>query len=1580
VAVGDINGDHKLDLAVANSGSNNVSVLMGNGDGTFQPAINYDIGASPQSVAVGDFDGVGRLDLVTANSNNTVTLLLSDLGFQSPVSYDVGSNPRSVAVGNFNEFNNKPGPQLGLVTANYGSNNVSTLQNLSGAGDAPTELPNFTYDAKANPPEPTYGTGSNPVAVATFSDFFDGNYVNVATANSGSNTVSVLVGEGTNFIPPVNYGVGSNPSSLAVGDFNDDILPDLVTANSGSDTVSVLVNDFTGAHFYPAVSFPVGSDPQSVAVGDFNGDGLQDLVTANMGSGTVSVLLNNLPIITCNQAAVTGDEGSPVTNSGTIDTSSKFNIVTLTASVGTVTKDDIHDTWNWTYTPPDSTPTPTTVTITTTDSLGVTQTTSFTLTVNNVAPTITSVTIPATGAEGSPVNLSATATDPAGAYDTLTYTWTVTRPDASALATLTGAQASFTPPDSGNYGVSLTVSDGDGGVTSLPVAGLVSGWKGEGNASDSWGSNPGTVVGGVTYAPGYLGQAFSFNGTGRIQVADAPSLDLTSAVTLEAWIKPSSLAFPTGFGAVIAKGAGAQRNYGLFVRNNGALQLSYFTTGGANVLLETAANVVPVGQFSHVAAVIDPTAGVMQIYLNGQLVASQATAGPLVANSAALTIGADGANFGFLGLIDEPSVYNRALSQPEIQSIVKVGTSKIAPVAVANVAPTITSVTVPASGAEGSPVNLSASATDPAGAYDTLTYTWTVTRPDGSALTTLTGASASFTPPDNGNYGVSLTVSDGDGGVTSLPAAGLVSWWKGEGNASDSWGGNRGTLVGGVTFAPGLVGQAFRFNGTDRVVVPDSPSLDLTAAVTLEAWINPATLAFPNGFGAVMAKGSGSVRNYGLYVRANGGLHLSYFTTGGANVFLDTAANLVPVGQFSHAAAVIDTAAGVMGIYLNGQLVASRATAGPLVPNTAPLDIGWSNEAAQYGFQGLIDEPSLYNRALNAAEIQSIADAGSAGKLPAVAVANVPPTPTLSGFGTALATQVLTFTAAANDPSPVDQAAGFAYSINWGDGSPVQTIARTAGNGSGVSASHVWSTPGTYTVTLGATDKDNGTGSLTYTVQVLAVTSANLQTVIAQQGSISTQASSDAQAQSLVTAVNGLAVQTTPVTISVNLGNANYTDLAPSPHAGSTLVITGSGGTTTVVGHSPALAVSGGNVIVSDLTLVTDTDSPTLIVSGGSLTLRNVDIEETGSGSQPAVEIDGGNVDLGTADEPGGNVFNAHGQGELIHNTGGNGVSAVGDTFETDGNPQTSPYRIKDKIFDALNAGGGGLVTYVPGNAYISVNGGDIQRGVNAIAAGGTVNVETGSYKQYDAGSKLLTVAFEKGPTLSQQANPQDASLRDLVVTGTDGNDHIHFTSGGQEIQAQVGGFPNGRFAPTGRLVAYGVAGNNTIQVDRGITLPAWLYAGPGDDLLQGGGGNDVLVGGGGNDTLIAGGGRDLLIGGSGAAQLIGNSGDDIMIAGTTAFDHNQAALDAIMAEWGSSRTYADRVANLSGTGSGPRANGDVYLLASGPGATVFANGKVNRLQGGSGTNWYFAKRSGSLTDDLTGLHDGEIVEDLGQP
>jgi hypothetical protein len=895
--------------------------------------------------------------------------------------------------------------------------------------------------------------------------------------------------------------------------------------------------------------------------------------------------------------------------------------------------------------------------------------------------------------------------------------------------------------------------------------------------------------------------------------------------------------------------------------------------------------------------------------------------------------------------------------------------------------PTITGITIPVAGAEGTPVTLSATATEPDSA---LTYTWTITPPAGAGgVITRSGSPASFTPPDEGSYVISLTVRNSYGAATSLPPTGLVSSWRGEGNASDVNAVNTGALSGGVTYAAGKVGQAFQFDSTStgQVQVPSAASLNLTTAVSLEAWVNPSTLSFAGGFGAVLVKGSGTSRNYGLFVTSTGGLQLSYFTTGGANVFLNTAAGRVPVGQFTHVAGVIDSVAGRMQIYVNGVLAATRTTGGPLVANTLPLTIGKSDG---FAFQGLIDEASVYNRPLRQIEIQSIVNVGGLGKFPSVPVTNVPPTPALWGavsgqptFANGLPTELLSFTATATDPSTTD-VAGFAYSINWGDGSLNSTSAAATGNGSGVGFTHVFTAavtvPTSYTVALTATDEDGGANTVTQSITILPLTSANLQTVINQQGSITFLVASSTQTSNVVHVVDGLTAQAAPVTVTLNLGGGTYTTDTHVTAPTNLKFVVANG---TLVGGSPALVVDSGDVELDNVMTSNTTNAPTIVVNGGHLALRNDDIEETSQGSQPALEINGGNVDLGAPDNPGGNTFNAHGLGELIHNSGQSAVPAVGNSFKADGVDITSPYRIKDKIFDALNAGGGGLVTYVPGSAFITVSSGSIQRGVDAIAQGGTVHVEAGSYKQYDAGSKLVTIAFENGPILSQQTDALNPSVRTLIVIGTPGNDKILFNPGdgaAGTVKVQVNDVAQGTFSPTGRLIAYGGAGDDNIQVASGIMLPAWLYGGDGNDRLKGGGGNNVLLGGSGDDVLIGGAGQNLLIGGEGADILNAGGEDDLLIAGTTAFDANELALSAIMAEWTSGRDYATRIANLSGTGSGPNNNGAIFLIASGPSATVFDDGAVDVLNGGAGMDWFFANLS---QDKIHGRHASEIVVGL---
>jgi FG-GAP-like repeat/FG-GAP repeat len=280
VVTGDFNNDGKLDLVVANNEGDNVSILLGNGSGTFQPAVSYSAGAGtlPDAIAAGDFNGDGKLDLAVASNGGVgnVSILLGngDGTLQPAVEYLAASNPSSIAVGDFNGDG-----KLDLAVANSGSNNVSILL---GNGDG-------TFQNALN-----FNVGSSPSSVAV-GDFNGDDKLDLAVANNVSGNVSMLLGNGDGtFQPAADFDAGSDPSSVAVGDFNGDGRLDLAVANNGSSNVSILLGNGDGT-FQSAVDFGsgTGSNPEAVALGDFNGDEKLDLAVANFASGNVSILLGN---------------------------------------------------------------------------------------------------------------------------------------------------------------------------------------------------------------------------------------------------------------------------------------------------------------------------------------------------------------------------------------------------------------------------------------------------------------------------------------------------------------------------------------------------------------------------------------------------------------------------------------------------------------------------------------------------------------------------------------------------------------------------------------------------------------------------------------------------------------------------------------------------------------------------------------------------------------------------------------------------------------------------------------------------------------------------------------------------------------------------------------------------------------------------------------------------------------------------------------------------------------------------------------------------------------------------------------
>jgi len=153
-------------------------------------------------------------------------------------------------------------------------------------------------------------------------------------------------------------------------------------------------------------------------------------------------------------------------------------------------------------------------------------------------------------------------------------------------------------------------------------------------------------------------------------------------------------------------------------------------------------------------------------------------------------------------------------------------------------------------------------------------------------------------------------------------------------------------------------------------------------------------------------------------------------------------------------------------------------------------------------------------------------------------------------------------------------------------------------------------------------------------------------------------------------------------------------------------------------------------------------------------------------------------------------------------------------------------------------------------------------------------------------------------------------------------------------------------------IIIYANAGDDRVQIAGGITLPVVAFGGTGNDRLKAGGGPSILVGGDGDATLLGGSGRDVLIGGRGADLIGVNGADDILIAGYTTFDGNLAALSLIWAEWTSSRSFADRVANLSGTAT-TGVNGPAVLRATGSDRTAFDDQAVDQLTGDGGNDWF---------------------------
>ncbi len=307
VAVADFNNDGKADVATANASTDNVSVRSGNGDGTFQAAFSKNLGDEPNGIAVADFDGDNKLDMAVSDAAIGFWILLGKANgtFQDPVSYRAGQAPQSIVAGDLNADGN-----IDIAVANPGDGESAIPASVcvwmgNGSG---------TFQATIN-----YSAGKVPWKI-TAGDFNGDGKLDLASVENFQSNAWVMLGNGNGtFQDPVGYAAGGNTSGITAGDINGDGKSDLTVTNWGMPGgVSVLVGNGDGT-FQTLVTYAAGEGSWQTAQGNFNGDAKTDLAVVNNSSNMVSVLLSDC-VPTAIPPTVTSHPGSTTVTAGDIAT------------------------------------------------------------------------------------------------------------------------------------------------------------------------------------------------------------------------------------------------------------------------------------------------------------------------------------------------------------------------------------------------------------------------------------------------------------------------------------------------------------------------------------------------------------------------------------------------------------------------------------------------------------------------------------------------------------------------------------------------------------------------------------------------------------------------------------------------------------------------------------------------------------------------------------------------------------------------------------------------------------------------------------------------------------------------------------------------------------------------------------------------------------------------------------------------------------------------------------------------------------------------------------------------------------
>lgn len=698
LAAGDFNRDNRLDLIVS-SEAGQPALLLNNGTGSFAVSATVTGNGPTLALAVGDFNQDGKLDLVTGGANVTVLTGNGAGTLNTPTAYETSASVRAVAVADFN------------------SDGKPDVAALLSSGDSFAILVN---DGTGGLLPPAYYTTGLAGAVAlTVGEFNSDGFADLAVANQTGNRVSVQLNSGAGeFNQAQNFGTASTPDAIAAGDFNADGKADLAVSLATAE-ISVHLGNDTG-QFGDGFRYAIAGRSAALITTDLNGDGRMDLATANAATNNLSVLLNacpappiNTPPTIAASTNLTRQQGAPP-STDTLATVSDAQTSTsnllvfaqsvpagLTLSNLTNNRGTISASLNAACNAPLGT---LTIKLLAIDESGLSTTA-------DIPVSITANTPPTLGAYPN-----ATANTGAGASvqpsqppnDNVTVTTVTVAASAGFTGNLsvnptTGVVSILNAQPAGTHTITVTARDNCGATATqsftLTVAatscvntrpGLISWYRGENSATDFQNLNNPSASAGVSFAPGRVGQALNFNGSSEVVIPNSASLNFQQ-FTFEGWVYPTLLDgtvemvlnkedepfttyhYEVGLAGTASSGIPTGT---LLIALNGLGGLPNDFNGFVN-----AGGVLPLNTWTHIAFTFDGTT--LRSYLNGtpartvaNLTGSLITStGPLKLGSRADTLINQDPRNRFNGLLDELSLYNRALSAQELQAIYSTGSA-----------------------------------------------------------------------------------------------------------------------------------------------------------------------------------------------------------------------------------------------------------------------------------------------------------------------------------------------------------------------------------------------------------------------------------------------------------------------------------------------------------------------------------------------------------------------------------------------------------------------------------------------------------------------------------------------------------------------------------------------------------------------------------------------------------------------------------------------------------------------------------------------------------------------------------------